>query len=158
MRCLLVSILLVAGTGAAADKYEGPRPEKADVPYIKHAGKLIPLETGEMKEETGKKDQSVMAMSGASSPTRTPLAEPLFLFQSDRLDPARLELYKVETKNGRREIVFKKKGPGGVRPFKVMVNPLGDKLYRIDVNETLENGQYCLSPSGDNRVFCFEVY
>ena len=39
-----------------------------------------------------------------------------------------------------------------------MINPLGGKLYRIDVNETLENGQYCLSPSGDNRVFCFEVF
>jgi hypothetical protein len=39
-----------------------------------------------------------------------------------------------------------------------MVNPLGGKLYRIDVNETLENGQYCFSPTGADQVFCFEVY
>ena len=158
MRSLIVFGLMAAAVIQAADKYEGPRPDKADVPFIKHASKLIPLEVGEMKEESGKKDNSIMAMTGANSPTRTPLAEPLFLFQSDRLDPARLELYKVETKNGRREIVFKKKGPGGPRPYRIMVNPLGEKLYRIDVNETLDNGQYCLSPSGDNRVFCFEVF
>ena len=151
-------LLSLAGTIAAADKYEGPRPTKPDVPFIKHANKLIPLEVGEMKEESGKKDQTLLALSGANSPTRTPLAEPLFLFQSEKMDPSRLELYKIETKNGRREIAFKKKGPGGPRPFKIMINPLGDKLYRIDVNETLENGQYCLSPSGGNSVFCFEVY
>ena len=61
-----------------------------------------------MKEENFKKDESVMLMSGTTSPTRTPLAESIFLFSSDRLDPMRLELYKIETNTGRREI--KKKG------------------------------------------------
>ena len=152
---LLLSLTL---TLAAAEKYDGPRPDKSDIPYLKHAAKLIPLETGEMKEEPTKKDETTLAMSGAANPTRTPLAEPIFLFNTDRLDPMRLELYKIENKNGRREIKFKKKGSGGPRPFKIMINPLGGKLYRIDVNETLENGQYCFSPSGDNRVFCFEVF
>ena len=156
-RYSLFGFLLVAAV-FAADKYDGPRPDKADIPFLKHASKLIPLEAGEMKEEASKKDESVMAMTGATSPTRTPLAEPIFLFVSERLDPMRLELYKVENKNGRREIKFKKKGSNGPRPYKIMVNPLGGKLYRIDVNETLENGPYCLSPSGDNRVFCFEVF
>lgn len=158
MRRTTILLALTAAAALAAEKYDGPRPDKSDIPYLKHASKLIPLETGEMKEEQTKKDDSILVMSGATSPTRTPLAEPLFLFNSDRLDPMRLELYKIEIKNGRREIKFKKKGSNGPRPYKVLVNPLGGKLYRIDVNETLENGQYCLSPSGDNRVFCFEVF
>jgi hypothetical protein len=153
--CLLAALTLAA---VAAEKYDGPRPDKPDIPYLKHASKLIPLETGQMKEEGSKKDESVMAMSGANSPTRTPLAEPIFLFTYDRLDPMRLELYKIENNKGRREIKFKKKGPNGPRPFKIMVNPLGGKLYRIDVNETLDNGQYCFSPTGADQVFCFEVY
>ena len=158
MRSFTILAVLSAIAAFAADKYDGPRPEKSDVPFLKHASKLIPLETGEMKEEPTKKDETTMIMSGATSPTRTPLAEPIFLFNSERLDPARLELYKIEIKNGRREIRFKKKGSNGPRPYKVMINPLGGKLYRIDVNETLDNGQYCFSPSGDNRVFCFEVF
>ena len=158
MRRFIISLCLGAVALLAAAKYDGPVPDKSDIPYLKHASKLIPLEMGMMKEEAGKKDESVMAMQGATSPTRTPLAEPIFLFLYDRLDPMRLELYKIETKGGRREIKFKKKGPNGPRPFKIMVNPLGGKLYRIDVNETLENGQYCFSPSGDDRVFCFEVF
>ena len=157
-RSLTTLALLAAALAAAAEKYDGPRPDKPDIPFLKHASKLIPLELGEMKEEANKKDETTLAMSGATTPTRTPLAEPIFLFNSERLDPMRLELYKIETKNGRREIKFKKKGSGGPRPYKVLVNPLGGKLFRIDVNETLENGQYCFSPSGDNRVFCFEVF
>src|SRR5882724_8821598 len=142
MRRYLTLATLLALAALAAEKYDGPRPDKSDVPFLKHASKLIPLETGEMKEEQTKKDETTMVMSGAASPTRTPLAEPIFLFNSDRLDPMRLELYKIENKSGRREIKFKKKGSNGPRPYKVMVNPLGGKLYRIDVNETLENGQY----------------
>ena len=158
MRRLTISGCLIAIAVLAAEKYSGPRPDKPDIPYLKHASKLIPLEVGEMKEEATKKDETTMAMSGAVSPTRTPLAEPIFLFDSDKIDPMRLELYKIESKGARREIRFKKKGPNGMRGYKIMVNPLGGKLYRIDVNETLENGQYCFSPSGDNHVFCFEVF
>ena len=154
----MLSALLFVVAALAAEKYDGPRPDKPDIPYLKHAAKLIPLETGEMKEEPTKKNETTLTMVGAEHPTRTPLAEPIFLFSSDRLDPMRLELYQVEAKGGRREIRFKKKGPNGQRPYKIMINPLGGKLYRIDVNETLENGQYAFSASGDGRVFCFEVF
>jgi len=30
--------------------------------------------------------------------------------------------------------------------------------YRIEASETLENGQYSISPNDSNHVFCFEVY
>lgn len=156
---MFAACLLAASVPAAVGAtYDGPTPDKPDIPFLKHASRLIPLEMGQMKEESSKHDDSTMVISGADSPTRTPLAEPIFLFVSDRLDPMRLELYKVETNKGRREIKFKKKGPNGPRPYKIMVNPLGGKLYRIDVNETLENGQYCFEPTGGDRVFCFEVF
>jgi hypothetical protein len=148
----------LASAALAAEKYDGPVPDKPDIPYLKHASRLLPLDVGMMKEESTKKDDSVMVMTGANSPTRTPLAEPIFLFVTDRLDPMRLELYKIENTKGHREIKFKKKGPNGPRPFKIMVNPLGGKLFRIDVNETLENGQYCFAPVGADQVFCFEVF
>jgi hypothetical protein len=31
-------------------------------------------------------------------------------------------------------------------------------LYRVEVNEPLEDGEYCLSPEGSNDVFCFSEY
>jgi hypothetical protein len=39
-----------------------------------------------------------------------------------------------------------------------MVKPLEGKLYRVEANETLENGEYALSPDGSDQVFCFQVY
>jgi hypothetical protein len=35
---------------------------------------------------------------------------------------------------------------------------LDDDLYWIEVNEYLENGEYCLSPQGSQAVYCFQVY
>jgi hypothetical protein len=32
-----------------------------------------------------------------------------------------------------------------------------DKVFKIRVDESLESGQYCLSPEGANTVFCFGV-
>jgi hypothetical protein len=29
---------------------------------------------------------------------------------------------------------------------------------KVEVNEPLENGEYCLSPEGSNAVFCFSEY
>jgi len=28
----------------------------------------------------------------------------------------------------------------------------------VEANEMLENGEYSLTPSGSNQVFCFQVY
>ena len=62
-------------------------------------------------------------------------------------------------KRGRREVVLPKKpGRNAARPIRVIVTDLGGKLYRIEANETLENGEYSLSPDGTNQVFCFQVY
>jgi len=35
---------------------------------------------------------------------------------------------------------------------------VADGLYRIDVVDSLADGEYALSPDGANDVFCFEVF
>jgi hypothetical protein len=153
------TLALLAGLSAAlmAQKYTGPKPDQPDLPYLKHADQLIALESNQAAEET-RKDDVFAVTKGASSPVRTPLAEPYFLMEGAKLDPRSLELYKLETKGGQREVLLSRKRKPGSRPMKIMVNALGNRLYRIDVNETLENGEYCLSPQGSNQVFCFQVY
>jgi hypothetical protein len=161
MRRALYSVaglaIALAGLAAAADRYDGPRPPKPDLLYLVHADNLVPTEAADAHQE-GKKDEPVYTIPGASSPARTPLAEPIFLVQVDQLLPERLELYKLDVKNGHREVVMSKKRRGGARPLHLSVTKLDGKLYRVEVDETLDDGEYSISPSNSDRVFCFEVY
>lgn len=165
MRAMALRGLLFAAlaglTCLAQESWKGPRPPKADVPYLLHADNLIETETGEARMEERKKD-TVHILAGASSPVRTPLAEPIFLFLSEKIKPEKLALYKLEVNRGQREIAFPtnprdliRRGP---RPLHLTIKRLDENLYWIEANEYLENGQYCLSPSGSQQVFCFEVY
>jgi hypothetical protein len=149
-------LLIAAGLCYAAD-YDGPRPQKRDVPYILHATKLIETEVAEAKEES-KKDDVTYVISGGESPVKTPMAEPIFIFESDKIPPDKIELYKLDVRNGRREVTINQKKRKGPRPYRLLVTRLGDRLYKIEASETLENGQYSLSPSDSNKAFCFEVY
>jgi hypothetical protein len=157
----LVIPLVALSLGAplsAAEKYKGPRPPKPDVPFLLHASKLVETETAEAREEK-RKDETVYAVSGASSPARTPLAEPILLLETEKLNPERLELYKMEVRNGRREVAFpEKKKQNAPRPIRVTVSRLDQNLYRIEAAVGLDNGEYSLTPAGSNQVFCFEVY
>jgi len=38
------------------------------------------------------------------------------------------------------------------------VTRLDSDLYRIEVGESLEPGEYSLSPEGSSQVFCFQVF
>jgi len=140
-----------------AQKYTGPRPPKPDVPYLVHADNLVPAEVVEAKEEK-RKDDLAYIIDGAASSARTPLSGPRFLFQGDKLSADKLQLYRFDVKNGHREVFFSKKGKGSAKARRVEVTSLGDGLFRIDVTESLENGEYGLTPEGSNQVFCFEVY
>jgi len=141
---------------AGAQKYDGPRPPKPDLPYLKHASNLIPTEAGTAKEEK-KKDDTTYIVDGASSSARTPLASPIFLMQAGSISPDKLALYKLETKNGHREIFFPAKKPP--QPIRIVVTKLtSDGLWKIEVDESLEAGEYSLSPEGSNQVFCFQVF
>ena len=98
--------MLLMAFAATAQKYNGPVPPKPDLPYLKHAETLVATEAAEAKEEKGKKDDITYVIPGASSSARTPLASPIFILQTEKLTAASLSLYKLESKNGRREIGF----------------------------------------------------
>src|SRR5689334_16953153 len=94
----LLTILFAASL--FAQKYDGPKPEKEDLPYILQAENLIPTEAGTAKEQKGKKDELTYTVSGAASKARTPLASPIFLIKTKEIVPEKLSLYRLEVKNG----------------------------------------------------------
>ena len=125
-RILMLSIAAVCA--ATAQKYSGPRPPKPDLVYIKHAENLLPTESAEAKEEKGKKDDVLYIIAGANSSAKTPLASPIFLFQSDKLEPDKLQLFKLESKGGRREILFAVRvASRGPEHVEVRVAPAGGR-------------------------------
>jgi hypothetical protein len=154
MRYLL--LLCVAALAIQAEDYKGPRPPKADVLYLVHASNLIPTEVLTAQQES-KKDTDTFTVPGAASPARTPLAEPIFLFRSDRIKPDDLGLFKFEVKNGKRTLTLSlKRKRGG--DLHLAITKLDKDLYRVEADDVLENGEYSVSPAGSNTVFCFEVY
>jgi len=152
----LTTALLFA-TALFGQKYNGPQPEKPDIPYLVHADNLVATEAGEAKQET-RKDEILYVIDGATSPAATPLASPTFLIRAEQLVPDKLEIYKLESKNGRREVLFQRKKKQTARPIHRNVTRVGDNLYKIDVEQALENGEYSITPSESNQVFCFRVY
>lgn len=158
---LSAALLILAGVAVAQKKYTGPRPPKPDVPFLVHAGKLVETESNTAAESQGK-DGTVYTVSGATSPARTPMPEPIMIFQSDKINPDRLSLYKMEVKGGSRSLVIPPAGKRGkkdaVRPLFLMVTPLAPSLFKVEVNEVIGDGEYCLSPEGSNQVFCFTTF
>lgn len=154
----LVFCLAFASALLGQDPYKGPVPEKADLPYIRHANKLVPTDIGEAKDESAKND-TIYTLAGAASTARTPLTEPSFIVKVDKLNVQQMQLYRMEAKGGRRVLTLpknpKKNSP---RSLRLSLDPLSSGLYKLEVQEPLDAGEYCLSPSGTNSVFCFAVY
>jgi hypothetical protein len=155
LRTLLLTF--VSAVVLLGQKYTGPEPEKSDLPYLIHADALVPTEATEAKEEN-RKDEITYVIEGASSPVATPLASPAFLIRADQLVPDKLQLYKMEAKNGRRELLFSRKKKPIARPINCTVTRVGDNLFKLEVDGSLGNGEYSISPDGSNQVFCFRVY
>ena len=152
---LVLVSLTVAGP---AEKYTGSWPPKPDVPYLVHADSLIETEIAEAKNEDKGNDRTAW-VPGVSSPVRTPLAEPGFLIEVQKLTAEKIELYKFDVRKGRREVSLPLKArKNSSRPLRLTVTRIEGKLYRIEANEGLENGEYSLSPDGSDQVFCFQVY
>ena len=152
---ILPLLMGVAFVTSAQEPYNGPKPPKPDLPYLKHADRLLATEAVTAKEDK-KRDSSVYTIEGANSPAKTPLASPIFIFQSDKIQPESLQLYRLESKGGHREITISKRGP---EPIRMEVTRLGvPNLYRLEVYNDLESGEYSLSPSGSDTVFCFAVF
>jgi len=152
----LLAAIPLAAQSPAKNKSGLPDPAKGDVPYLMHADQLLEAESGEAKEET-RKDEQLYTVAGASSPLKTPLAGPEFLFRSENLPPDKLQLYKMESKGGRREVVVVRKKKPVAKPILLSVFRVQAKTFKIRVDESLEAGEYCLSPDGSNAVFCFAV-
>jgi hypothetical protein len=150
-------IVLLCACPLLADKYSGPRPAKPDLPYLMHADDLIPVESGEAKQDDRKGDVNFV-IPGANSTVRTPLASPAFLILTDQLQADHLQLYKLQSKGGQREVLIRRRNKLVARPIRLNVTRLDDQLYKIEVDEILENGEYSLSPTDSNQVFCFQIY
>lgn len=146
----------LAAQSAAKSKSGLPDPPKKDVPYIIHATNLLETETNQAKEET-RKDEQIAAVPGANAPVKTPLAGPEFLLESESIPPNKLQLFKMESKNGRREVILARKKKPVAKPIILSVFRIHDKTFKIRVDESLESGEYCLSPDGSSAVFCFAV-
>lgn len=160
MCCKIAHALVIAGLFTAvlpaAEKYTGPVPPKPDIPYLLHASTLVETEVADA--QPGKKNDTYV-ISGASSSARTPLAEPIFIIDAQKLQADGFELYRLDVRGGTREVSLSgNRRHGGARALHLSVRPLGGHLYRIEADEALENGEYALSPSNDNRAFCFEIY
>jgi hypothetical protein len=153
-----LALFLTVLSLSAAEKYTGPTPPKADIPYLMHADTLIETEAVEAREET-RKDATIAVVPGASARAKTPLAEPIFIIRTEKLVPEKLSAYKMDVKNGNREVVIsQKKQRNAPKPIYLNATRLGDNLWKVEVDQNLENGQYTLSPDGSNQTFSFEVY
>jgi hypothetical protein len=77
--------------------------------------------------------------------------------QADKLIPEKLELFKLEVKNGHREVRITARRPASIRLEATRY--AADTLWKIEVDESLEPGEYALSQADDqsNRAFCFRV-
>lgn len=157
-RLLFLSALAATVLWAQADKYTGPKPPKSDLPYILHARTLVETDAGSAREEKTK-DGVLYVLDGVAAKSRTPLAEPIFILSAKKLVPDKISCWKMTIKGGRRELTIpakpKKDSP---RPARILVTRLEGDLYKLELSENLENGEYVLSPDGTNEVFAFTVY
>jgi hypothetical protein len=151
----LSMVVLLLASAAAGQTYDGPHPPKPDLPYLKHASNLVPTEVTEAKEEKRKND-TLYVIAGAQSTARTPLAMPIFLIKAAKLAPDHLQLYRLELKDGHREILFGAKKPALIHMEVTKLS--ADGIYKLEVNDELEPGEYSLTPDNSNQVFCFQVF
>ncbi len=78
--------------------------------------------------------------------------------EADTLSANKLRLFRLDARDGHRELSFHYKSKGGAFPLRADITDIAEGLYRIDVLDSLSPGEYALSPDGANDVFCFEVF
>lgn len=153
-----VALALCASPILAQSKYSGPRPSQPDLPFLLHATTLVPTDQGEAVQSNDKKG-TVYTVAGATSKARTPVPEPIFLFQSEKINPDTLSCFKMTVAGGSRTLTLPDKpGKDSPKPVYMLVTALDRGLFKVEVNEPIERGEYCLSPDGSNTVYCFTLY
>ncbi len=157
-RVLFTSCVLAMAIRADAPTV--PEPPKTDLPYLLMAQDLVPTDAIDAQQDVrnaGKKnEETTYWVAGEHATARTPLASPIFVLKEDSLAVERLSIYPFELRNGRREITFSHKKL--LKPFTLTLKKVKDALYRMEVNESMPAGEYALTPSGSNSVFCFAVF
>ena len=146
--------LIAFAAVAQAPKYSGPLPPSSDLPFLKHASNLLPAEAVDVKEEKRAND-TVYIIAGEASPAKTPLELPVFLLKSEKLDPLKLQMYRLQTVEGHREISAS--GKKNASPIHVVVTRVANGVFRLETTDSLENGEYMLSMEGTGRAFCFAI-
>jgi hypothetical protein len=105
----------------------------------------------EAKEEK-KKDDITHAVAGASSPAKTPLAGPVFIFEADKLSANKIQLYKFEVKNGLARSGFPTRQ--ALVTTAAPTSRPGGNLYKIEVDEAWKT-EYGLTPEDSIRCSAF---
>ena len=154
---LLTLAVLLTGFLIAGMEYAGPRPPRKDTVYLVHADQLIATEASIARQQTTANEVTYI-VPGERSTARTPLASPTLLIETENLSADKLRLFRLDVRNGHRELSFHYKGRGGTYPLRADIANIAADLYRIDVLDSLSAGEYALSPDGANDVFCFEVF
>jgi hypothetical protein len=156
---LKIASFLVAGQVFAQMDEANLRPPQKDLPYLLEASKLIPTEA---EPTTGSKSKrgETFSVPGTTSPARTPLPEPIFLFSPGQIQAEQFALFHFEVKNGRREVTLSKRNEDSDNPSELhlTVRKVNADVYRIEAAEMLDPGEYALCPQGVNTAFCFTVY
>ncbi len=153
---LVLSALALPGQ-ADRNRLGLPNPPKPDVPYLIHGSDIRELEQVDAMEEITK-NQLRYWIAGPAAAVRTPLAAPEFLFDSAQLDPRNLSLFGFEVKNGRRELLFRKKKKVVAEPYFLNLEGVAGRVIRIRINASLAPGEYGITPDGQNIVFTFSVF
>ena len=153
---LVLSALALPGQ-ADRNRLGLPNPPKPDIPYLIHGSDIRELEQVDAMEEITK-NQLRYWIAGPAAAVRTPLAAPEFLFDSAQIDPRNLSLFGFEVKNGRRELLFRKKKKVVAEPYFLNLEGVAGRVIRIRINASLAPGEYGITPDGQNIVFTFSVF
>jgi hypothetical protein len=74
---------------------------------------------------------------------------------TDQIQADHLQLFKLQSKGGQREVLIRRKNKLVAHPIRLNVTRLDENLYKIEVDEILENGEYSLSPTDSNQDVLF---
>lgn len=150
-------VILCVGLLSAQEAYNGPVPAHRNVPYLVHADSLVETEAGSARERL-LKDGMIYFVPGDRSPSRTPLACPTLVIDADGAEVEKLRLFRLRVRGDHREIAFSRRDKSGGAVLRTHVTRISGGIYRVSVLDSLEPGEYALSPDGSDAVFCFAVF
>jgi hypothetical protein len=148
-------MLILLVVAAAQEKYSGPPLPKKDFAYLVRGDSLVEMEFA-IAEPRDDNDRVTFVIAGAGSLVKTNDVAPAIVIDVSKLPTDLLQLYRVESRDGHREISIPKRGRRP-QPVPMITTKLGGNLVSLKPVEDLTSGEYSLTPQGSNAVFCFTV-